>query len=143
MASHIALQLCPHLILCPARFGAYQEASAQMRAVCESFGPCAMMSLDEAYIDLTDYLSSTPEQPLSEVVTDLRAKISRATSGLTVSCGAGSSALVAKIGADVNKPNGQHCVPDDLDSVRKFMDPLSIRKLPGYVPCTRISVTII
>jgi nucleotidyltransferase/DNA polymerase involved in DNA repair len=135
MASHIAIKLCPQLIFRPARFDVYQEASRRMRAVCESYGTCSMMSLDEAYVDLTDHMESAGAdgKSVANVVSEMRSSISVATSGLTVSCGSGSTALVAKIGADINKPDGQHCLPDDPDRIREFMGPLSIRKLPGYV----------
>jgi nucleotidyltransferase/DNA polymerase involved in DNA repair len=39
--------------------------------------------------------------------------------------------FVAKIAADVNKPDGQHYVRPDRDELLRFVRPLAIRKIGG------------
>jgi DNA polymerase kappa len=45
-------------------------------------------------------------------------------------CGAVASVL-AQISSDVNKPNGQHCLPADRGALAAFLEPLPLRRLPG------------
>lgn len=39
--------------------------------------------------------------------------------------------MLAKIGSDINKPDGQFMVPFARDAVLDFTRPLTIRKVPG------------
>ena len=93
------------------------------------------MSLDEAYLDLTDYLTSKssadPEISASKVVEEMRSKIAAATNGLTASAGIAPNALLAKVCSDLNKPNGQYELKADEDEIMAFVRPLSIRKVGG------------
>jgi len=83
----------------------------------------------QAYMNITAFLASTG-RTAADVVSELRAAVKSET-GLTVSAGIGPTKLVAKIAADINKPNGQCEVPDDRDGVMAFMRPLPIRKIYG------------
>lgn len=51
--------------------------------------------------------------------------------GLTVSAGISSNALLSKIAADLNKPNGQFIVEPTASDSMAFMANLPIRKIPG------------
>eukprot|EP00053_Salpingoeca_punica_P015802 m.146232 g.146232 ORF g.146232 m.146232 type:complete len:743 (-) comp16804_c0_seq1:1791-4019(-) len=63
MPGFVAKRLCPDLILVPHRFEAYREASNRVREIIARFDPnYRSMGLDEAYVDLTDYLKSVPSQ---------------------------------------------------------------------------------
>jgi DNA polymerase kappa len=60
MPGYIAKKLCPELLIVPLRFEAYKEASRAMQAVLARFDPnFTACSLDEACVDLTDYLEGT------------------------------------------------------------------------------------
>merc|ERR1712012_764890 len=87
------------------------------------------MSLDEAYLNLTDYLLSHPFLTPGVVVNEMRAKIQEKTA-LTASAGISLNSLVAKICSDLNKPNGQYELLDE-DEMTKFVSELPIRKIGG------------
>lgn len=54
------------------------------------------MSLDEAYLDITDYLKSHPDRTASEVVAELRQRITDRTQ-LTASAGIACNSMLAKV----------------------------------------------
>jgi DNA polymerase kappa len=143
MPGYIAKQLCPELIFVRPRYEAYREASAKMQAVMATYDPdFKAVSLDEAYLDLTAYIAQLSptaiehlpldgsKQPAERVVHELRARIFDATQ-LTVSAGIACNRMLAKIGSDQNKPNGQWYLPPVAEDVRMFMSKLPVRKLPG------------
>jgi DNA polymerase kappa len=132
MPTFIALKLCPQLILVRSRFHRYQEISKLVaKKVFAVFDPkFEMRSLDEALLDITDYVDSSSAS-VAEVVQDLRARVTIVTGGLTASCGIASSRMLAKIGADVNKPAGQFMAPTSRDGIVNFMSALPVRKIPG------------
>ena len=56
MPGFIAKQLCPDLILVPCNFEKYRHFSQQVQQILMKYDPnFDMMSLDEAYLDITDY----------------------------------------------------------------------------------------
>ena len=48
---------------------------------------------------------------------------------LTASAGIGPNLMLAKIGSDLNKPNGQAFIPSEKDSILGFMKDLPLRKV--------------
>lgn len=72
----------------------------------------APASLDEAYMNLTPYIKRTGMTP-ETAIQQMREEVLQET-GLTVSAGCGANTMLAKIAADVNKPNGQCIVGGDL-----------------------------
>ena len=58
MPGFIAKKLCPELVIVPPHFDKYKEYSRQVQGILAEYDPnFAMASLDEAYLDLTEYLS--------------------------------------------------------------------------------------
>jgi DNA polymerase kappa len=97
-----------------------------LRRYDESMAPA---SLDEAYLNITAFLVSTGRSA-EDVVAEMRAAV-KAETGLTVSAGIAPNKMLAKIAADINKPDGQCFVPADRAAIRNFIQPLSVRKIPG------------
>ncbi len=132
MPMYTALQRCPKAIRVPPRFDRYGEVSRQVmvifREIAELVEP---LSLDEAYMDVTDVVtaSNTPE----DIAAHLRARVVREL-GLTISVGVATSKSVAKIASDMNKPDALTVVPPGEE--REFLAPLDIQKLPGIGPKT-------
>ncbi|XP_078677989.1 DNA polymerase kappa-like isoform X2 [Branchiostoma floridae x Branchiostoma belcheri] len=66
MPGFIGKKLCPDLVIVPTNFDKYRTVSSQVRDVLRQYDPYfAPMSLDEAYMDLTEYLElrkSSPEE---------------------------------------------------------------------------------
>ncbi|KAG8898683.1 hypothetical protein FRB99_007231 [Tulasnella sp. 403] len=149
VSSFIAKKLCPHLILVPAHFSRYSEMSKQVMDVLRTRDPnMASVSVDEAYLNITEYCNSHDVTP-EECVRQLRAEVQEKTK-LTVSAGIAPNKMLAKVRnlrlvaarglgfndsmkicSDRNKPNGQYAVPFDRDSIIEFMKELPIRKVPG------------
>src|SRR5262245_35089489 len=85
-------------------------------------------SIDEAYLDV----SSRENFPAAiEHMTNLKAEI-REKEGLGCSFGIGPNKLIAKIASGYEKPDGLTVVGPD--TVQQFLDPLTIRVIPGIGP---------
>lgn len=127
MPMHTALRLCPVAICIPPRMQRYREVSGQVFAVFHEITPVVQgLSLDEAYLDVTDSLALLGEP--AAIARRIKDTI-RARTGLTASVGVATNKLVAKIASDLEKPDGLTLVPDAR--VREVLDPLSVRRLPG------------
>ncbi len=95
------------------------------------FEKVQVLGLDEAYVDFSDKAANFLEA--ARLLEDLRSAIFTKT-GLTVSAGLSDCKLLAKIGSECNKPNGQYIIlPDDKDD---FLYPLPLEKIPGVGPQT-------
>merc|ERR1719187_1859508 len=88
MPGFIAKKLCPDLVIIPTNMAKYAAVSDIVREVFKQYDPnFAPMSLDEAYLDITDYLDNIGRtSSAAQVVEEMRAKIEVATS-LTASAG--------------------------------------------------------
>ncbi|XP_033120741.1 DNA polymerase kappa-like [Anneissia japonica] len=65
MPGFIAKKLCPDLILVPSNFEKYHKASKKVQDILKAYDPnFCPMSLDEAYLDLTEHLAN--RQSLTE-----------------------------------------------------------------------------
>ena len=125
-----ALRLCPQAVRVSPRFDRYAEASRQVMDIYRSVTPLVEpLSLDEAFLDLTDQVAryGGPEA----LARHLKAEVKRVT-GLTVSIGAGSNKSVAKIASDLGKPDGLVVVPAGQEA--SFLEPLPVRALWGVGP---------
>ncbi|CAO3613722.1 unnamed protein product [Cunninghamella blakesleeana] len=130
MPGFIALKLCPELKLVPLNFPKYRIASSKVRAIFAKYDPDFLpMSLDEAYLNLTKYLTTTDLSP-PELVQQIRDEIFAETK-LTASAGIAANRMLAKICSDINKPNGQYFLPIDRNSIMEFTRNLSLRKVSG------------
>ncbi|KAJ3096581.1 hypothetical protein HDU97_005755 [Phlyctochytrium planicorne] len=133
MPVYIAKNLCPELIIIPPNFHKYSDITEKIREVMRIYDPNLLpVSLDEAYLDITNYLT-TVEQTPDEVVEEIRAKIFEKT-GLTASGGIGANKMLAKLGkicSGVKKPNGQFRLENDRDTILAYLKNLSIRKVSG------------
>ncbi len=87
-------------------------------------------SIDEAYVDVS---SRGGIESAETRARELKAEILE-KEGLTCSIGIGPSKLIAKIASGAKKPDGLTVVPPE--AVQSFLDPLSIREIPGVGPKT-------
>lgn len=104
MASSIALRKCPDLIFVKPRFDVYKAVSSQIRAIFAQFTTqIEPLSLDEAYLDVTDNLShKTTATQTAQAIKEL---IKQET-GLTASAGVSYNKFLAKLASDYRKPDG-------------------------------------
>ncbi|GAA5991851.1 hypothetical protein JCM5350_002724 [Sporobolomyces pararoseus] len=129
MPFFIAKKLCPELICVTMKPELYVKASKEMMKIYSKYGPISPASLDEAYVDLTDYCSNNSVSP-SEAISRLREEVFSST-GLTVSAGVSPNKALSKICADVNKPNGQFVIDPTREACMEFMKDIRLRRCFG------------
>jgi DNA polymerase-4 len=136
MSTAEARSRCPHAAFLTGRFHAYRETSATVMALLRELSPLVEpLSLDEAYVDLAARgLMDADISSLAETATRLKERVREATGGLTASVGLAPSKLVAKVASDSDKPDGLVVVPPGEE--RRFLDPMSVRVIPGVGPAT-------
>ncbi|EDQ89921.1 uncharacterized protein MONBRDRAFT_946, partial [Monosiga brevicollis MX1] len=66
----------------------------------------------------------------ARVVHQMRTRMHETTQ-LTVSAGIACNRMLAKIGSDQNKPDGQFCLPADRAAILAFLANMPTRKIPG------------
>ncbi|WP_431124854.1 DNA polymerase IV [Flagellimonas flava] len=127
MAGYIAKRNCPDLIFVRPRYDRYQEVSRQIRDIFFEYTDLVEpLSLDEAYLDVTENKKGNPSATL--IAKEIRKKILDKT-GLTASAGISINKFIAKVASDYNKPNGQKTV--NPEEVIAFLEKLDIRKFYG------------
>jgi DNA polymerase kappa len=67
----------------------------------------------------------------AEILQEIRQRIKTASGGLTCSAGMANNFLLAKICADINKPDGQYELPARREAVLSFIEKLPPRKVSG------------
>ena len=127
MSGLMAKRNCPDIIFVSPRFDRYQEISKKIRTIFYDYTDLVEpLSLDEAYLDVTENKKGNPSASL--IAKEIRERIFNEV-GLTASAGISINKFVAKIASDYNKPNGQKTVnPED---VLEFLEQLDIRKFFG------------
>jgi DNA polymerase-4 len=127
MSGVMARRNCPELIFVKPRFDRYTEISRKIRKIFFEYTDLVEpLSLDEAYLDVTQNKKGNPSATL--IAREIRAKIKERT-GLNASAGISINKFIAKVASDVNKPNGQKTVPPE--EVEEFLEALDIRKFYG------------
>jgi len=127
LSGALAKKYCPHIIFVRPRFERYKEISNQIRAIFYDYTDLVEpLSLDEAYLDVTQNKKGNPSASL--LAREIRERI-LAEVGLTASAGISVNKFVAKIASDINKPNGQKTVGPD--EVIPFLEDLPIKKFYG------------
>src|SRR5437588_3546166 len=127
MPSRTAYRLCPQAIFLPARFDVYQAVSQQIMAIFRrQTSLVEPLSLDEAYLDVTDTAHHLVEA--ARLARAIKQQIWDQTS-LTASAGISYCKFLAKIASDAHKPDGLTVIPQDEASA--FLDTLPIEKFFG------------
>jgi DNA polymerase-4 len=123
----LAKKYCPDLIFVKPRFDRYKEISKKIQKIFREYTDLVEpLSLDEAYLDVTQNKKGNPSASL--LAQEIRMRIFNEV-GLTASAGISVNKFVAKIASDYNKPNGQKTV--NPDEVVPFLEELSIQKFYG------------
>lgn len=123
----LAKKYCPEIIFVRPRFDRYKEISSKIHKIFNEYTDLVEpLSLDEAYLDVTQNKKGNPSASL--LAQEIRLRIFNEV-GLTASAGISINKFVAKIASDYNKPNGQKTVnPDEIEA---FLEELPIRKFYG------------
>ena len=121
----------PEVVFLPVDFERYNKASDKIFEIIKKYSKSVEpASIDEFYFDLSfakDYKSA--EKICFKIKKEIKEKLK-----ITCSVGIGKNKLIAKIFAGTKKPDGLVAIkPKDSEI---FLEPLSIRKLPGIGPKT-------
>ncbi|MGJ4921121.1 DNA polymerase IV [Bradyrhizobium sp. HKCCYLRH2060] len=132
MPSVTAKRQCPDLIFVKPRFEVYKAISQQIRAIFAQYTPVVEpLSLDEAYLDVTENLQGIPLA--RDIALQIRAKI-KAETGLNASAGISYNKFLAKLASDHRKPNGQYVISPEMGPA--FVEGLPVGRFHGIGPAT-------
>jgi DNA polymerase-4 len=132
MPSVTARRQCADLIFVKPRFDVYKAVSLQIRTIFAEHTPIIEpLSLDEAYLDVTENLQGIPLA--RDVAFAIRAKIKEVT-GLNASAGISYNKFLAKLASDHRKPNGQYVITPEMGPA--FVEALPVGKFHGIGPAT-------
>jgi DNA polymerase-4 len=121
--------VCPAAIFIAPDFTRYRAVSKSVREILKRHTDLIEpLSLDEAYLDVTENKTGTGMPTATLVARAIREQI-RQELKLTASAGVAPNKFLAKLASDWRKPNGLFVIqPDDVDA---FLLPLPIGRLPG------------
>jgi len=132
-----AERLCPDAVFLPPDFPRYRAVSHLVREIFKRHTDLIEpLSLDEAYLDITDNLRGIPTA--WETAKEIRARIYEETR-LTASAGISCNKFLAKIASDYRKPNGQFAImPEQAEA---FVATLPVAKFHGVGPKTAVKMS--
>lgn len=132
MASVTARRKCPELVFVKPRFEVYKAVSQQIREIFAEYTPLIEpLSLDEAYLDVTENLAGIASA--TEVARAIRARI-REVTGLTASAGVSYNKFLAKLASDYDKPDGLFVIRPEQGA--DFVRDLAVARFHGIGPAT-------
>src|SRR5215212_2248461 len=127
-----AVRLCPELLIVPPDFARYKEASQKVMEILRSATPLVEpLSLDEAYLDVTENLWG---EPLAMSVAQRIKDSIRAELNLSASAGVAPNKFLAKIASGWHKPDGLTVIAPER--VEAFLQKLPVEALWGVGPVT-------
>lgn len=127
MPSAHAARLCPKAVFVKPRFDVYRGASNQIREIFAQFTDLVeMVSLDEAYLDVSDCARDIAAA--GGVARAVKDRLKDMTQ-LTASAGVAGNKFVAKIASDMDKPDGLYLVLDDQAGA--FVGSLPVERFHG------------
>ncbi|MEP7298896.1 MAG: DNA polymerase IV, partial [Burkholderiales bacterium] len=127
-----AAKLAPEAVLLPVDFDEYRKYSRLFKSAVREIAPLMEdRGVDEIYLDLTE-LPGTQLDAGRAVAQQLKDAVRATTGGLTCSIAVAPNKLLAKIGSELDKPDGLTLLaPDDL---QKRVWPLAAKKVNGIGP---------
>src|SRR5437868_8618195 len=122
-----AERLCPDAVFVAPDFTRYRVVSSDVRKILQRHTDLIEpLSLDEAYLDVTENKTGLPTATL--VARTIREQI-RKELNLTASAGVAPNKFLAKLASDWRKPDGLFVIqPEQVDA---FLLPLPVERLPG------------
>jgi DNA polymerase-4 len=136
MPARMARMLCPHGIWIRGNMDEYTTASHEITEILKQEVPLIeKASIDEHYIDMT---GMDKHYGTLKCAKELRLKVIKET-GLPISFGLSVNKTVSKMATNECKPNGELSI--EYTGVQPFLNPLSIRKIPGLGEKTFIKLS--
>lgn len=127
MPARRAERLCPDAVFIAPDFTRYRAVSSDVRNIFQRHTDLIEpLSLDEAYLDVTENKTGLPTATL--VARTIREQI-RQELNLTASAGVAPNKFLAKLASDWRKPDGLFVIqPEEVEA---FLLPLPVGRLPG------------
>lgn len=135
MPSRTAARLCPSALFLPVNMPLYKAVSKQIMEVFHRFTPLVQpLSVDEAFLDVTGsrHLFGDGPSIAHQIKKSIRTEV-----GLSCSVGVAPNLFLAKLASDMNKPDGLTVAPFSEPLIRKFLEPLPLKRMWGAGPKTR------
>ena len=127
-----AVRLCPALVVVAPDFARYRAESSRVFGLFRAVTPLVeALSLDEAYLDVTD---NAWREPLGVTVARRLKQAIREATGLTASAGVAPNKFLAKIASGWRKPDGLTVIAPER--VEAFLQRLPVDALWGVGPVT-------
>lgn len=140
MPSATAGRLCPNGIFISPRIDLYREESRAVMGIVNEFGGnLEQVSIDEAYIELTELIAlegKTHDELLElsrPIARSMKERI-RAERGLTASIGIAANKFLAKMGSDLQKPDGLTLIRETGKA--ELLREMPVRKIHGVGTAT-------
>jgi DNA polymerase-4 len=122
-----AERLCPDAVFLPPDFGRYKAVSQAVREIFQRHTDAIEpLSLDEAYLDVTENKTALPTATLTAKA--IRQQI-REELNLTASAGVAPNKFLAKIASDWRKPDGLFVIQPH--EAQTFLLTLPVGRIPG------------
>ena len=116
MPSVTAGKLCPEGIFVRPRMGLYRQESKEVMRILRDLGTgMEQVSVDEAYLDLSQYFAEPELDSAMRRIVDFAREIKtriREQRGLAASIGIGGNKMLAKLASDFGKPDGLMLIPE-------------------------------
>jgi DNA polymerase IV len=127
MPTRTALSLCKNLIIAPVDFNKYKSVSKLLFNIFKDYTDLIEpMSLDEAYLDVTENKKNMPIA--TEIAIEIKKRI-KDELNLTASAGVAPNKMLAKIASDEKKPDGMFVIKPH--QIEDFVKNLKVGKISG------------
>lgn len=126
-----ARTLVPELVLLETDPPKYLYVHQKLAGIMKSYSPNVMMrSIDEGVIDFHGTREMINKKPLHEIGLEIKARLrSELGNWLKVNIGIGPNRFLAKVAANLHKPDGLDVI--DHDNLLQTYDSLELTDLPG------------
>ena len=129
-----ALRLCPQAVVIPPDMAKYKVISQQIRSFMLDLTPVIEpLSLDEAYLDLTDETRHDASKPPAVLLAGLAKRV-KGEIGISISIGLAPNKFLAKLASDMEKPRGFSVI--GRDEARAILAPMPVSRIHGVGPAT-------
>ena len=125
-----AMRACPEIVMVPADSAKYSAACEQLIVIWSEFTPVVeLFSIDEAFLDVTgcEALFGDPVRIALRIKERIWEKM-----GLLCSIGIAPNKLLAKLGSDLQKPDGLVLITPDF--VADALEDLPVQQICGIGP---------
>jgi DNA polymerase-4 len=130
MSTQEAKRRCPELILVEGDHSKYTETAARIFSILKDYTPLVeVASIDEAYLDITE--SQLLFKSFLHIAQSIKNRI-REKEQLTCSIGIAPNKLLAKLGSNLQKPDGFVLI--QKEKVEEILRDLPVSKLYGIGP---------